>query len=86
MTTELPAFQVVTYARDFLKATDAIVHLARQGETDLYLPAVMNSALACEQYLKSFLVESDPKAPGFLKLVPGLASDKHDLFELYVWT
>ncbi|WP_145193616.1 hypothetical protein [Pseudomonas sp. URMO17WK12:I11] len=83
MTVVLPAFQVVTYARDFLKASEAIVDRAKQGETDLYLPAVMTSALACEQYLKSFLVKAEPSKPGFLKLVPGLASDKHDLFALY---
>lgn len=85
MRVHLPAFQVVTEARDFLKAANILQQRAESSDadTDLFLPAALNAGLASEHYLKSFLVESDPAAPSFLKLVDGLPRDKHDLFGLY---
>lgn len=79
----LPAFQVVTHARDFLRAANLVEREARRGDTDLYFVAAMNSGLAAEQYLKSFLVESDPDHPSYLQLGPGLPGNKHDLSALY---
>ncbi len=81
--THLPAFQVVTYARDFLRAAQILEKHAIAGETDLFSVAAMNAGLASEQYLKSFLVEQNPASPSFLKLVSGLPQNKHDLFGLY---
>ena len=53
----LPSFQVVSEARDFLKAARLIEQHAYDGNTDLFWPAAMNAGLASEPYLKSFLVE-----------------------------
>jgi hypothetical protein len=81
--TRLPAFQVVTYARDFLLAAQILEEQAISGKTDLFSVAAMNAGLASEQYLKSFLVEQNPASPSNLKLIAGLPKNKHDLFGLY---
>lgn len=44
--THLPAFQVVTYARDFLRAAQILEKHAIAGETDLFSVAAMNAG-AC---------------------------------------
>jgi hypothetical protein len=75
----LPSFQVVSEARDYLKAARLIEQHAYDGNTDLFWPAAMNAGLASELYLKSFLVEPNPDAAdGLLK-----GPRKHNLFDLY---
>ena len=83
--TYLPAFQVVTYARDFLLAAQILEQQALNGKSDLFSVAAMNAGLASEQYLKAFLVERDPKSPSYVKLIKGISSkEKHDLHALYL--
>lgn len=63
-----------------------------QSDRDLrlYWPAIMNSALACELFLKSLLVEADPRYPrseydpeGHLRLRLKPPGNGHGLFHLY---
>lgn len=86
----LPSLRVVEEAREYLKSAQIIERHALDGDIGLFWPAAMNAGLASELYLKSFLVERDPNHPGdrddpegYLKLVNGLPSDKHDLWALY---
>ncbi|URM27371.1 hypothetical protein LLY42_26710 [Pseudomonas frederiksbergensis] len=75
----LPCFEVVSEARDYLRAAQLIEQHAYNGNTDLFWPAAMNAGFASELYLKSFLVEPNPKASdGVLK-----GPRNHDLFALY---
>ncbi|WP_409295563.1 hypothetical protein [Pseudomonas sp. KCJK8670] len=80
---DLPSFQVVREARDFLNAALLLEKEGLRGNTDLLLPAAMNAGLASEQYLKSFLVETDPDCPSFVRLSKHVKGDKHDLVKLY---
>ena len=52
---DLPAFQVVREARDFLEAANLLEEAAHSGKSDLFMPAAMNAGLASEQYLKEGL-------------------------------
>lgn len=86
----LPSSWVIEEARTFLRASLLLEQSASNGEVALYWPAAMTSALASELYLKSFLVEADPRSPrtedepeGHLRLAIGLPGNRHDLFELY---
>lgn len=79
----LPCFEVVSEARDYLKAAQLIEQHAYNGNTDLFWPAAMNAGLASELYLKSFLVEADLQKPGFLRPASGLPKDRHNLVALY---
>lgn len=81
--TDLPSFQVVSEARDFLNAALLLEKAGRLGKSDLLLPAAMNAGLASEQYLKSFLVETDPDCPSFVRLSKRICGNKHDLANLY---
>ncbi len=74
----LPSYRVYSEAHDYLDAFRAIIAKAGNGSTDLYWPAAMVAGLACELYLKSFLVEADPDHPGCLKRLNG-----HNLRKLY---
>lgn len=60
----LPSTWVIEEARAFLRAAQ-ILEVAAQGDRDprLYWPSIMNSGLACELFLKSLLVEADPRYP-----------------------
>lgn len=80
---ELPSFQVVREARDFLNAALLLEKKGRAGHSDLLVPAAMNAGLASEQYLKSFIVETDPDCPSFVRLSKHVKGDKHDLVRLY---
>ncbi|WP_288650799.1 hypothetical protein [Pseudomonas sp. UBA5568] len=80
---DLPSFQVVREARDFLNAALLLEQEGLRGNSDLLLPAAMNAGLASEQYLKSFLVETDPDCPSFVRLSKHVKGDKHDLAKLY---
>lgn len=86
----LPNTWVIEEARAYLRASLLLEQSAADGDIALYWPATMNSALASELYLKSFLVEADPRFPrseydpeGHLRLITGLPGNRHDLFELY---
>ena len=86
----LPSTWVIEEARAFLRAAQTLEKTASGGDTALYWPAVMNSALASELLLKSFLVEADPRFPrseydpeGHLRLIAGLPGNKHCLVDLY---
>lgn len=61
----LPSTWVIEEARAFLRAAQILEQGASNGDFHLYWPAVMNSALASELLLKSFLVEADPRFPRF---------------------
>lgn len=80
----LPSFQVVTEAKDFLNAALLLEEHGRRSKSDLLLPAAMNAGLASEQYLKAFLVETDPDCPSFVRVSKNIRGDKHDLFNLYL--
>ena len=86
----LPSTWVIEEARAFLRAAQILEKKASDGDTALYWPAVMNSALASELLLKSFLVEADPRFPrseydpdGQLRLIAGLPGNRHGLIDLY---
>lgn len=86
----LPSLRVVEEAREYLKSAQLIERHAQNGDFGLFWPAALNAGLACELYLKSFLVELDPNHPGdredpegYLKLMSSLPNDKHDLRALY---
>lgn len=86
----LPSAWVIEEARAYLRASLLIEQQALNGDTALYWPGAMNSALASELYLKSFLVEADPRYPrteydpeGHLRLAIRLPGNRHDLLELY---
>lgn len=86
----LPSSWVIDEARAYLRASLLLEQHASDGDVALYWPATMNSALASELYLKSFLVEADPRFPrseydpeGHLRLAVGLSGNRHNLFELY---
>lgn len=86
----LPSTWVIEEARSFLRAAQIIEQRASGGDMNLYWPAVMNSALAAELLLKSFLVEADPRFPrseydpdGHLRLIAGLPGNRHGLIDLY---
>lgn len=86
----LPSAWVIEEARAYLRASLLLEQQASEGDAGLYWPATMNSALASELYLKSFLVEADPRFPrseydpeGHLRLAVGLPGNRHSLFELY---
>lgn len=86
----LPSSWVIDEARAYLKASLLLEQHASNGDIALYWPATMNSALASELYLKSFLVEADPRFPrsehdaeGHLRLSVGLSGNGHDLLKLY---
>lgn len=81
---DLPAFQVVREARDFLEAANLLEEAAHSGKSDLFMPAAMNAGLASEQYLKAFLVETDPDKPSFVRMRKDLPKgNPHDLHHLY---
>lgn len=83
--TYLPAYQVVAYAKDFLRAALIIEEAGMNGNTDLLPVAAMNAGLASEQYLKAFLVERNPKSSSYLKLSGAISNrEKHDLHALYL--
>ena len=86
----LPSTWVIEEARAFLRAAEILEKTASDGDTALYWPVVMNSALASELLLKSFLVEADPRFPrseydpeGHLRLIAGLPGNRHGLIDLY---
>ncbi|WP_122665093.1 hypothetical protein [Pseudomonas viridiflava] len=86
----LPSARVIEEARAYLRASLLLEQHGLNGDTALYWPAAMNSALASELYLKSFLVEADPRHPrteydpdGHLRLSIRLPGNRHDLLELY---
>lgn len=86
----LPSTWVIEEARAFLRAAQILEQGASSGDFHLYWPAVMNSALAAELLLKSFLVEADPRFPrteydpeGHLRLIAGLPGNRHGLIDLY---
>jgi hypothetical protein len=86
----LPSTWVIEEARSFLRAAQILEQCASNGDSNLYWPAAMNSALASELLLKSFLVEADPRFPrseydpeGYLRLVTGLPGNRHGLIDLY---
>lgn len=75
---DLPSYKVFSEARDYLQAFLLVEKQAASGLSDLYWPAATLAGIACELYLKSFLVKTDPLAPGCLKRVRG-----HHLRTLY---
>ncbi|WP_054905251.1 hypothetical protein [Pseudomonas sp. NBRC 111144] len=87
----LPSTWVIDEARAFLRAAQVLeVRAKNDPDTNLYWPAVMNSALACELFLKSLLVEADPRYPrseydpdGNLRLRLKPRGNGHNLSDLY---
>ncbi|WP_238344670.1 hypothetical protein [Pseudomonas sp. SWRI81] len=73
-----------------MRAAQILEQGASIGDFQRYWPAVMNSALASELLLKSFLVEADRRFPRseydpevHLRLVAGLPGNRHGLIDLY---
>lgn len=87
----LPSTWVIEEARALLRAAQILEVTAQSDRApSLYWPAIMNSALACELFLKSLLVEADPRYPrseydpeGHLRLRLRPPGNWHGLFDLY---
>ncbi|UMZ12921.1 MULTISPECIES: hypothetical protein [Pseudomonas] len=87
----LPSTWVIEEARTFIRAAQILEQRAIDDhDLNLFWPAVMNSALACELLLKSCLVEADPCYPrtehdpeGHLRLGVRIPGNGHGLIDLY---
>lgn len=87
----LPSAWVIEEARTFMRAAQILEQRATDDrDPNLFWPAVMNSALACELFLKSCLVEADPRYPrteldpeGHLRLAVRTPGNGHGLADLY---
>lgn len=87
----LPSTWVIEEARTFMRAAQILEQRATDDrDLNLFWPAVMNSALACELFLKSCLVEADPRHPrtehdpeGHLRLAVRMPGNGHGLADLY---
>ncbi|EBV3304078.1 hypothetical protein DOH45_23945 [Salmonella enterica subsp. enterica serovar Enteritidis] len=87
----LPSTWVIEEARAFLRAAQILeVRSQHDHDPNLCWPAIMNSALACELFLKSLLVEADPRYPrseydpdGHLRLSLKIRGNGHSLIDLF---